>query len=403
MRALAAAGGLLLIALILWDAFETIILPRRVTRRLRLARLYFRYSWRALVGAARRLPGGSRKERSSLRDGLLGVYGPLALLFLLALWAMALVLGFALLQWGLGSPMATAAGAAGFGAILYLSGVTFFTLGFGDVVPLAAVGRTVAVLEAATGFGFLALVIGYLPTIYTAFSGREVNITLLDARAGSPPSAAELLRRHGHQHDAAALDELLRDWERWAAELLESHLSYPVLTYFRSQHEHLSWLASLTMILDACTLLIVGVHSEAWSFPSRQARYTFAIARHAVGDLSQILYAAPLPPRPERLPPEDLARLREILATVGLRLREGDDAERWLAELRHLYEPYVNALAERLLFTLPSWFPSTDPDDWQTTAWEWEPATLPPLAEPKAASRRRRPRAAAEGDGPGSA
>src|SRR5437764_7730871 len=228
MRALAAAGGLLLIALILWDAFETIVLPRRVTRRLRLARLFFRYSWRAWAGAARLLPGGSRKERSSRRDGLLGVYGPLGLLFLLALWAMALVLGFALLQWGLGSPMATAGGAAGFGAILYLSGVTFFTLGFGDVVPLAAAGRTVAVLEAATGFGFLALVIGYLPTIYTAFSGREVNITLLDARAGSPPSAAELLRRHGDQHDAAALDELLRAWERWAAQLLEHHLSFPV-------------------------------------------------------------------------------------------------------------------------------------------------------------------------------
>jgi Ion channel len=366
MRALAAAGGLLLIALILWDAFETIILPRRVTRRLRLARLFFRYSWRAWAGAARRLPGGSRKERSSLRDGMLGAYGPLALLLLVALWAMALVLGFALLQWGLGSPMATAEGAAGFGAILYLSGVTFFTLGFGDVVPLAAVGRTVAVLEAATGFGFLALVIGYLPTIYTAFSGREVNITLLDARAGSPPSAAELLRRHGHQHDAAALDQLLRDWERWAAELLESHLSFPVLSFYRSQHDNQSWLAALSAILDTCAILLAGI-KDACPY---QAQLTFAMARHAAVDLALVFRTPPQNPDEDRLPRERLTRLRAELSEEGLLLRDGEAADRQLDELRGMYEPFLAGLARYFLFALPVVVTEKPPvDNWQTSAW----------------------------------
>lgn len=381
MHALAAIAGLLLILIVLVDAFETIVLPRRVTRQFRLARLFFRTSWRGWVRVARWLPGSANQEGSSWREGFLGVYGPLALLLLLGLWATVLVVGFALLQWGLRAPLAAPGGNTGLGTVLYLSGVTFFTLGFGDVVPLSPLGRTVAVFEVATGFTFLALVIGYLPTIYTTFAQRETNITLLDARAGSPPSATELFRRAGQPLDSARLDRFLHDWERWSADLLESQLSYPILSYFRSQHEHLSWLAALTMILDTCTLLLVGVGDETGRFSPRQARLTFAMARHAAGDLSQILYATPRAPRMDRLPPADLARLRDCLQAAGLRLREGEEAERWLAELRHLYEPYVNALAERLLFTLPPWLPATTPDAWQTTAWEWDPARLPPLDE----------------------
>ncbi len=384
MGVVAAAGGILLIVIVLADAFETIVLPRRVTRRVRLSRLIIRSAWSICRRLAQRLPSGVDKEGSSLRDRFLGIFGPLVLLGLLVLWGAGLVFGFALVQWGLAAPMSSPGGNAGFGTIFYMSGTTFFTLGFGDVVPLSARGRSLAVLESATGFAFLALVIGYLPVMYSAFSRREVNITLLDARAGSPPSATELLRRHGLYFDGVALDDLLRDWERWAGELLESHISYPVLSLFRSQHEHLSWLAALTMILDACALLMVGVDTPAGHFSARQARLTFAIARHAITDLCQILLAPPRAPQPERLPPEDLLRLRANLETAGLRLHEGEEADHWLSELRRLYEPYVNALAERLLFTLPTWLPSTNPDDWQTTAWDWEPAILPPTKESEA-------------------
>ena len=144
-------------------------------------------------------------------------------------------------------------------------------------------------VESATGFGFLALVIGYLPTLLQAFSRRDANVTLLDARAGSPPTAVELLRRHASAHGREALHELLRDWERWSAELLESHLSYPVLCYFRSQHDNQNWLAALTTILDTCALAIVGMENV----PRRQAQLTFAVARHAVVDLAQIFSTAP--------------------------------------------------------------------------------------------------------------
>lgn len=370
MTVLAAAAGITLILLVLWDAFETIVLPRRVTRQIRLARIYYRSSWKLWVAILGAHPSPKRRET------YLGYYGPLSLLGLLAVWACALVLGFALVHWAVGSRIAVPAGMeAGFWTDLYLSGTTFFTLGLGDVAPQGPLARFLTVVESGTGFAFLAIMIGYLPTIYQAFSRREVNITLLDARAGSPPSATELLRRHARDHGAERLVQLLRDWERWSAELLESHLSYPVLCYFRSQHDNENWLASLTTILDTCALVRVGVDGV----PPAQAQLTFAIARHAVVDLAQIFQTAPQGAGEDRLPPQQLAELRRLLDEAGCKLQEGPEAEQRLTELRAMYEPYVQALAGFLRFTLPGWLPpQRRRDNWQTSAWEKGPAGASP-------------------------
>jgi hypothetical protein len=165
----------------------------------------------------------------------------------------------------------------------------------------------------------------------------------------------------------AGLEVLLRDWERWAAELMESHLSYPVLLYFRSQHEHQSWLGTLTAILDASALVIVGVQGG----PARQGQLTFAMARHAVVDLSQATGIQPRSPDQDRLPPEDFHSLRTHLAQNGVILKEGALAETTLASLRALYEPYVCRLAARLRLTLPPWrAPADETDNWRTSKWE---------------------------------
>lgn len=377
---LAVGCGLLLILIILIDAWETIVLPRRVTRRVRLSRQFIRLSWYAWAALGRRLPVAEDPEGASPRDRFLSVYGPLVLLLLVAVWAVGLVCSFALVFWGLQPRLPASVGRPTFGMLLYLSGETFFTLGYGDLAPLDTTGRLVAVVEVATGFTFLALIIGYLPVIYQGFSRREVNITLLDARAGSPPSATELLRRMATPLDPLALEQFLLEWERWAAEVLESHLSYPVLAFFRSQHDRVSWLAAMTMILDTCSLLMVGVSSAAGPLPARQARLTFAMLRHTIADLSQILYIEPRAAAPQRLSLADLQQARALLAAAGLELHAGEEAEQWLVEVRRLYEPYVDALAERLLFRLPAWLPSAVADNWQTTAWDWEPAQLPPSA-----------------------
>ncbi|TMC18150.1 MAG: two pore domain potassium channel family protein [Chloroflexi bacterium] len=371
MNILTIIVSVLFIFTILQDGFETVVLPRRVTRRFRLSRLFYMTTWILWSSVARKMRPGNR------RDLYLSYFGPLSLLLLLVFWAAVLVLAFALLQWGLTSALQAPEKHATFGTYLYMSGTTFVTLGFGDVIPLFGMGRFLAVAEAGIGFLFLALIVGYVPIIYQAFSRREVEISLLDARAGSPPSATELLRRHYRNQQVEELVRYLCEWERWCAELLESHLSYPVLTYYRSQHERQSWLAALTTILDTSSLFIVGF--EGITAPT--VRFTFAIARHAAVDLAQVYGIPPLNPKRNRLSPADFAQMRAALSEVGLRLQLGADAEQRLSEIRRMYEPFINALADHLLLNLPPWIiASRTVDDWQTSAWDhlaaWSPERL---------------------------
>ena len=284
---LAAVFGVALILGVLWEGFETIVLPRRVTRRFRLTRFFYRRTWRPWAATVRSIVPPRRQET------WLSYFGPISLLLLLSVWAGGLITGFALLHWANGSAVVTHDGSAGFLTDLYLSGTTFFTLGLGDVVPRTTFARLLTVVESGMGFGFLALVIGYLPALNQSFARREVSISLLDARAGSPPTASEMLRRHGHERGMEALRQLLHEWERWSAEFLEGHLSYPVLAYFRSQHDNQSWLAALTAILDTCALVMAGVEGAC----ERQAELTFAMARHAVVDLSLVFRTRPQEPK----------------------------------------------------------------------------------------------------------
>jgi hypothetical protein len=344
LKIFAAIFGVLLILMVLWETFETIVLPRRVTRQLRLTRFFYRFTWRLWTWLA--ASRGNKKKH----DSLLSYYGPLSLLLLLALWAVTLVVGFGLIHYGLHDKLTGMLFNSDLGNALYLSGTTLFTLGLGDVQPASAIGRFITVLEAGIGFGYLALVIGYLPVLYQAFSRREVTISLLDARAGSPPTAYEMLRRQTGVHGLEALTQLLEDWEIWSADLMESHLSYPVLAYFRSQHDNQSWIASLTAILDVCSLAMVGLEGMC----QYQARMTFAIARHALVDLSQVFSAPPAKEEKiNRLPPEAWEELRKRLSNEGFVLTGGDKALEELRRLRNLYEPYALSLAAYLRLDLP--------------------------------------------------
>ena len=360
MRLAAVIFGVALILLVAQDAFETVVLPRRVARRIRLARLYYQTIYVAWRLIARRIRSSAR------RDAFLGYLGPLSLLALLVFWAVLFVAGYGLVFWGLALPLNVADNPADLLTYVYLSGTTFFTLGLGDIITLSGVGRVLLVSEVALGFIFLALMISYVPVIYQAFSRRELRISLLDARAGSPPTAVELLRRKCVGRNVEELIKLLHDWEEWCADILETHLSYPILTFYRSQHEQQSWVAALTVVLDTCALLLSGLENV----PPAPARFTFAMARHAIVDLAQVLGATPKT-NGSRLPSADFARLEETLAGAGLRWQKGTVAEQRLAELRATYEPFVSALADQVLVSLPPWLPPKDIlDDWQTSAWD---------------------------------
>jgi len=361
MRTLGLILGVVLIVAILWDVFETIILPRRVTRRVRLTSLFYGSAWKPSSFIASRLPNPKQREK------VLGLFGPLSLFFLLGIWATSLIIGFALLYWGSRSRLIAAGEPVTFWTYLYLSGVTFFTLGYGDVAPVQTFGRFLSVVESANGFGLFALVISYLPVLYQSFSRREANISLLDARAGSPSSAVELLRRHHSDSKFDELKSLLAEWERWSAELLESHLSYPVLCYFRSQHDNQSWLRALTTVLDTCALVMVGLKDG----PAWQARMTFAMTRHAVVDIAQVLKRRPSERElcQDRLTQTDLQRVQLMLSENGIDFAD-PEVEKRLRELRLMYEPYVFSLSEHLLMPLPPWIlPQNAIDNWKTSAW----------------------------------
>jgi hypothetical protein len=368
---LASAAGLALVGAALFDAFETIVVPRRVSRRLRLTRFFYLLTWRPYAAIARRLTDDARRE------AFLSFYGPSSLLLLVGLWAMILILGFATLQWAGGSVSNAAGRERAFATDLYFSGTTFFTLGLGDVVPDSGIARLLSVAEAGVGFAFLALLIGYVPVVYQMFARREANVALLDQRAGSPPSAAELARRNVDRGDPTDLIALLRDWEVWVGDLLETHLSYPTLAYFRSQHENQSWVAALAAILDVSAYVLACGSTRA----VRQAGFTFALGRHAVGDLCNVFDLRPRPPAAHRLDAEASDRLWALASRIGLLTETPAAAGERLTAVRSVYEPYLEALSEHLLMDLPPWVPAPGAmDNWESTAWDF--ASPVPLMGP---------------------
>lgn len=361
MHVFAIVAAAVIIFAVLLDAFETVVLPRRVQHHFRITSWFYRNTWRPWARIAAHIKSQTRRETA------LGYFGPLSMIGLLLLWACALIFAFALLEYGSGAHLADGNVPITFPMILYHSGETFFTLGYGDITPAANISRIWSVAEAGMGFAFLAVVIGYLPTIYSAFSRREIEISLLDARAGSPPSATELLKRAAATSQPGALDVLFHDWERWAAEVLESHLSYPVLSFYRSQHSNQSWLSALTVVLDATALVVTGIEGVS----DEQARRTFKMARHAVVDLAQVVNARYDPHVPDRLSADDLRQIRAELKEKGFHLHEDEAAEQKLAEMRSLYEPYAQGIARRLLIALPEWI-RHDPvkDNWRSGPWD---------------------------------
>ena len=355
MRIFCFLLGLCLVTGVVLDAFQTIILPRRPKGRFRITRIFFLLTWRPWVALS------ELAKNRHVRDQLFSIFGPLSLLLLLAVWAALLIGGFGFLYFAFGSPFSDALNPAEHVAALlrtdlYVSGTTLFTLGLGDVTPRTELARICMVLQSGIGLGFVALVIGYVPVLYQTFSRREVLVALLDGRAGSPPTASELLRRHSHDGGQAALVTLLTEWERWSAELLESHVSYPILCYYRSQHDNQNWLTALVCVLDACALLLATTKGDA----VRQAQLTFAISRHALVDLGHIFQLGEEEPRAgdfgeDRLPPAEFRKLCFALQDLPLDLCNDDGALQRLTQIRGLYEPHALALCNFLRLRLPLW------------------------------------------------
>lgn len=353
MHLFAAIAGCCLLALVLVDAFNTLVLARRTEHVFRITRLYYWLTWSPFAAVGRRIqsPRG--------REGFLSVYGPLSLLMLFALWAAGLLVAFGLLQWAFGMRPGSLAGTLA--NDIYLSASTLFTLSTGD--PVNPASKAIAVLEGGLGLAFLGLVIGYLPVLYQSFSKRELAISLLDARAGSPPSAGALLQFA--PIGAEKLEHQLALWEQWAAQVLENQLSFPMLAYFRSQHSNQSWLTALVAIVDCAAVVNLCSKDDL----QRQAGLTLAMGRHVLTDMAVIFgleQESGQGAREERMEEGGVRTLRKI---VGSRPELFDARLLSLTGLRRrrkLYEGQAIALSNYLLMSLPAWI--ADPaslDNWR--------------------------------------
>ena len=273
-RALLLILGILLVVIALNDLFQSVVVPRAVGRRLRPSYYQARMLWRLWPHFAPAVRNGNNYPR----ENFLALFAPFNLVQNLITWSLLVLLGYGAIFYALRDQMHP--GIHTVGEALYFAGTSFFTLGFGDYVGSSGLTRMFSLAAGACGFGIISITTAYLFAIFGAFQSREQFVVSISARAGVPPSGVGLLMIAADASIVKDLPALMRSAEMWCASVMETHLAYPVLAYFRSSHDEQSWVGTLGTLLDAATLLITTVHADVG-----EARILYTIARHAVRDL----------------------------------------------------------------------------------------------------------------------
>jgi len=340
MRWIALPLGILLLVWVLVDVFRTLVTPRAARGRFRLSRMLFQPMWRPWRWV------GLRTKTVQARERVLAAAAPFFFFVLLAGWVFIALVAYALILWSPAFVHGMRAGGGSFGNALYYSGADLFTLGVGGGVT--GWTRAVAVAEGATGLGLFAVVIAYLPVLYQAFNRREVGVLLLDARAGSPPSGPELLHRMGSAGVASSLPQLFAEWERWVSDVLETHMSYPILALFRSPHDYTSWITSLGSVLDAATLILTSVDDES----DDRAKLLYGTAVHAVEDL---FYYFRLTERESVIQRPEFEDVLNDMKNDGFSIRPVDEAFARFTEKRAKYAPRLDAIVVLLAAPPGQW------------------------------------------------
>jgi len=332
LRAPEVILGILVIAYILNDVFQSVVVPRPTPARYRVTRWVVRPGWRVWRTI------GLRARSSAQRERALGVFAPLVVVVLLVLWLSGLVLGFGLIFYGLRAQLHPLV--QDFPTALYFGGTSVLTIGFGDFVATSGLARLLALIAGGTGLGTIALAISFLFSLYGSFQRREILIVTLDARAGAPPSGVNLLETTAKLGMADDLPRLFAEWEKWAAEVLDSHLAYPVLAYFRSSHDNESWVSALGAVLDATTLILTTVVDG----PRGPAKMMFAMGTHLVEDLSRFFrITRDHDPGVERY---EFDQARERLAAAGWGLLGAEESWVAFSRLRTQYAVPLNNMAK---------------------------------------------------------
>jgi hypothetical protein len=343
VSAISLALGGVLVALVYWDLFQTIVLPRPSPGWFRIGRYMVRPTWRAVRAVGRRRGGQSG-------DNLMGSFAPASTVVLLFVWLATLMLGYGLVFFAMRDQLRPVP--ADLGTTTYFAATSILTLGFGDFVAAGTEARAVAILASASGLGAVALVVTYVFSLYASYQRREVQVVRLQAAAGAPPSAVALLENYRRLDLVDRLPALFEEWERWAAEVLDTHVAYPLLGYFRSSHDNLTWIGALGSVLDAACLVLTTLEDV----PRGQAELFRLVGAHLVEDISNLGYRAAGVRRPgpgpgttgaENTDPdaETFAAAWDRLAEAGYKLTPRNQA--WLAfqAVRTTYAARLDGMA----------------------------------------------------------
>lgn len=340
-------GGLVVIVASIADLVITLVATTGGYGRWRPTNIFYRRTWAAWTAIARRIRSPQRRER------FLAVYGPGSLLILLVLWLVTLLLGWSLVWGALDHHLE---GEAGVWSLAYYSGVVLFTLGFGDITPTSSVARVLTMSESASGLLTVALVISYLPTLYGAFGRRETKLLTLDHPSGDRITPTALIALHSPEGDLGRLYRFFGEWEMWVAEVLESHVAFPMLALFRSRHAGQSWITALGVVVDAAALTSAAV-------PGADEREAFFVYRRGQRTLVEI--ASRLCPEAQSEPPPDRAMFEagyKRLQRLDLPLRDVDDCwQRWVS-YRSGYGPALEGLISYLVAPRGFWGHSAGAD-----------------------------------------
>jgi len=352
--ALEAGAGVLLVLGALTDLFQSIVTPRPVGGRLRPSRYLDRVLWRAVRWLA------LRERMTRRREALLGSYGPALVLIQFVGWGLLLVAGYGLILDALRGQITPRP--AGLGTSIYVAAVSFLTIGYGDYAPSGAVARVVAAIAGATGLGVIALVITYLFSLFAAFQRREAAVVALEAAAGAPPSGVSLLETYALGGILDDLADVFKRWQRWSAEVLDSHLAFPTLTYFRSSHDNDSWIGSLGAVMDASTLVLTTLDCEgdpALVAARGWARQALWVAGHCLEDL--IIYFDLRFEDHVGVELHEYRAARERLVRAGYRLRAETEGWEAFQRVRSGYADRVNALAHHWAIPPAQWIGDRSP------------------------------------------
>lgn len=329
-------AGLLLVSTTAYDLIESVVLPRPAIGHVRLSIVLLRGLWRLWRAAGRRL------RRIRQREGVLGSFGPLAVILLLLCWTGALVIGYGLILDAVSS-------ASHLGDSLYLSAAALLTFGLTNSVPATSLARLIVSLEAANGLGMVAMLVSLLFLLFSAFERREVQVITLDAIAGAPPSGVHLLETCAELGLPGLLDEIFDDWKLWAAQVLESHLAFPTLVYFRSSHDNEAWLNSFGAVMDAANLVL----TTTTDVPHGRAELFYKVGRHLVDDLAYYFRYGEL--RRPGLDRHEFDEALERLRAAGYGVRDGEAAWQAFAARRLQYIPLLHHLARYLDIVAAPW------------------------------------------------